>query len=187
MRKPLKLRVLVPCCVALVFVAQCWSGAQLIRDPGKATVAARSTSRAVWRPDYSALLPKLKRSTRVPVRLPTIIPDGPLFVYVDGADATSYAVGLSYSPTCDGATYCEAGYIQSIRTSGSIDLGDDLNIKRATLADGTKAYIANPRCGASCLPRYIVWISSGREYSIGLKGDLSDSDFVVMADSMKSL
>jgi hypothetical protein len=136
--------------------------------PRGVTVAS-PTPASTLNPTFSTILSKLKSGTQVPVMLPAVIvATTPLYANIDEVDSTDYTVGLSIIQNCNGIQYCQAGFIQSLPSTGSIDFTNQLNIVNATLANGLQAYLAEPPCGASCNPPYIKWISNGREYSISM-------------------
>jgi hypothetical protein len=153
-------------------------------DPRSVALASPSQAPTL-NPTFTGILSTLKSSTQVPVVLPAIlVATTPLYANIDLVDSHDYTVGLSIIQNCNGLQYCQAGLIQSVPTTGSINLTNQLNVVSVTLANGLQAYIAQPPCGASCSPPYIKWISGGREYSIWLKGSLSNQNFIDMANSM---
>jgi hypothetical protein len=150
------------------------------------TVAVASpTPNPTLNPVFAGVLPTIKADTQLPVMLPSLVVNSSgLYTYVDLVDANDYAVGLSYLKNCTGARYCEAGLVQSIPSPGSVSLANDTNTAIVTLNNGITAYIGTPLCGASCLPPYIEWISGNRDYSISFNGNLTNQNFIDMANSM---
>ncbi len=124
--------------------------------------AAGSTARTVdLLRAFSAQLPKVKRTTTVPVLLPPSLPLlGSYRVYATGsATRRSFDLELSGAPRCGGANAC---FVAMFRGERGGRLPDRPN---ARLAGGDPALFHPVTCGGSCAPSSFWFTHDGVLYS----------------------
>jgi len=122
---------------------------------------------------FTHVLPELRKTTKVPLRLPTkyIFGGEGLFAIIDSVDTSSYQVQLAFDEDCRGQNVChEATFIGSLNP---IVLKEGMihPIKRVpvVLHGGIKGYFIDSQCGAYCDESVIVWKQNGYHYSFGIK------------------
>jgi len=115
---------------------------------------------------FADSVPKLRAKTRIPILLPSNVPDSAgVYAVIARLETDSYWVVLSGCKN-SWAEACEYG-----------DIGGDLIYtdtpkmtgKRITLKDGTPAFYHPTQCGASCSESWIEWDRDGVRYEAGVK------------------
>jgi hypothetical protein len=145
---------------------------------GAATGASSAAVRAgrVARVDVlrvaPAVLGRLRRATRVPIRIPrTVYFSTVSRVYATGTgSAGAYDLELGFVPGCGGATACFAADFEG-RRGGRVFGRDGVR-----LAGGIVGRFTPGSCGASCAPPEIQWVEHGAAYSLQLYGGRGGSD-----------
>ena len=125
---------------------------------------------------YSDLLPSLRRTTSVPLRLPTRVSglgaQDDVHAVLKSADDTGYVISLTAAPDCEGQHVCSYG--TAIGTSRSLDTVVEYSFSSrrgiiARLHHGIKARLYEPVCGSYCSDWLVVWTEGKYHYIIGLK------------------
>lgn len=126
-------------------------------------------------PLFAEVLPEVKSTAQIPVRLPSHVPiheDDRTPLYIE-AEATeeSYQIYLSLAPDCRGATACSYGFFAARRTTDEdyYGIGEEFQ-ETVPLAEGITGDFNPMMCGASCSPPVIEWSQEGVRYRIALKG-----------------
>lgn len=120
-------------------------------------------------PSLKSALAKLKRETRVPVKIPTNLNEESdeeyFYAVIVAAQSDFYELHFDWTPDC-GGTACHYLYIsgekltaQSKRSAG----------KRVALAGKKAAFYEESSCGASCGDDALAWEENGFRYTIGSK------------------
>src|SRR4051794_11829759 len=110
---------------------------------------------------FAAQLPKVKRTTTVPVLLPPTLPLlGNYKVYASGfATRSMFDLELSGAPNCRGANACFVAMFQGQR-GGKLP-----GRANARLAGGDPAFFHPVTCGGSCAPNSLWFTHGGVLYS----------------------
>lgn len=117
---------------------------------------------------FEPLIPKVHRQWRLPVRVPTELPDlgdakQRVYAVLGTTTRRGYEIILGFTPDCNGGTACRIGTV-----SGSTS-ARKLRGKRVKLADGVTGYFVDAKCGANCSDSTITWKQAGAVYSMGIK------------------
>lgn len=142
-------------------------------------------------PAFKSIVSTLQSKTKVPVLLPSFIPQtGPgTPVYIETiAHRSYYEIHLAYAQDYQQSTACNLGNIKGELTSGVIIAPDERELppQIITLKSGTKAYFFDATCGASCSNSDLIWDQGGYRYTVSIKAAKLKS-LVDMANSMKKL
>ena len=114
---------------------------------------------------FGAQLPKVKRTTTVPVLLPRLLPLGGTYrVYATGGATRGYwALSLAGAPNCAGANAC---FVASFEGRRGARLPGKANLR---LTGGDPAIYHAFSCGASCSPTSFWFTHDGVLYSWQVK------------------
>jgi hypothetical protein len=113
-----------------------------------------------------------------PSRVPLDYGSGPLFAEgVSDTQATAYALTLSATEDCGGATAC---FLAAFTGERGAPLGGKANV---SLALGMRGRYRPLSCGASCSPPSIAWVQKGVRYELQVKALGGKAAFVKMANS----
>lgn len=131
---------------------------------------------------------KLKAKTRVPLKLPTRIPqeDYPLYITVNTATSEQYELTIGTDKDCSGGNYCRYGTISGRKISPSTPSVEEeyafLNdptyqpsvrstkkMGKVALANGIQGYFIPYVCGANCDDSKVIWEQNGYRYLVGIK------------------
>jgi hypothetical protein len=122
---------------------------------------------------FRKLKPILLQKTRVPLRLPSYVPeDGdkshPIFAILQSAKDTDYEIELGWTEDCNGGNACHYG---TIRGSTALLTEDEGNKVPVGLVGGIKGHFIDFTCGAHCDDSSVGWTEGGYHYSISLKAE----------------
>jgi hypothetical protein len=120
-------------------------------------------------PVFNSLLPQIKEKTKVPVFLPSGLPQ-PIgkakYSVAENLREDEYAISLYYKLGIG-----DAGFAASF--AGQDDAkyrAEELqNVKKVKLARGAKGFFRPVSCGGSCAPANLWWMDGGVLYQIQLK------------------
>src|SRR4051794_6636491 len=115
---------------------------------------------------FSAVLPGVKRQSRIPVRLPSradLDIDVPQLYATGGGRRDRYDLELASSSRCGGANACFVAAFTAKRTKR---LGERTNVR---LARGLRGVYRPLSCGASCSPPSIAWRQGGVRYDMQIR------------------
>jgi hypothetical protein len=150
--------------VAIVAVGACFAFAT--RTGGSAAVAASGPKP---NPVFSALLPTLKKTTSVPIRLPSVIAwSSRVLATTNTATSTEYWVELASVKNCALVHGCHDGFVAGWVIDSNAPQLTGAPLK---LQNGTAAYYSPATCGASCDDSELYFDVSGYRYAVGLKGN----------------
>jgi len=143
----------------------------------------RSSINQTFNPLFKQIIPILKQKTRVPLWLPTYIPESdgdiPLYAQLEAVTATNYSILLGFDPECNGGTACRLGSISGEKINSQ---HKSLNGKKITLSRTRQGYFVDAVCGANCSDSTLSWKEKGYLYKLAIKaGDLQT--LVKMANS----
>lgn len=124
---------------------------------------AASTSNTVNVPKaYSRQIASIKKTSKVPVILPTTLPFGgkvPKIYAVGGGSKTEWTLVLTGAPNCGGADAC---FLASFSGTKGGKLPARSNVK---VAGAQSAFFKDVTCGASCSPASIWFVYHGVLYN----------------------
>ncbi|HHP7232303.1 MAG TPA: hypothetical protein ACFCUY_15760 [Xenococcaceae cyanobacterium] len=133
---------------------------------------------------FRELLPKLEAQTRLPIRLPSYIPESdssyPLYAHLESANASKYQIQLVFTEDCTGETAC---YLGSIVAEAVTSQSPALRGKTMALADDITGYFRDATCGANCSDATLIWEQNSVRYTIALKAGRLET-LIKMANSM---
>jgi hypothetical protein len=159
------------------------------RQPTNQIVMAQTVNHSDISSMFQDILPTLKAQTKVPIMLPTYIPEidriSPLYANIITATDTEYGIILGIDPECNGANWCNRGSIfasaEEPKDEGSEDSASEG--KLVLLNNGINAYFFDAECGANCDEATITWKQNNYYYTVGNQaGDLET--LVKIANSM---
>jgi hypothetical protein len=132
---------------------------------------------------FSPIIPTLKKKTKVPLWLPSYIPESdgdiPLYAQLETVTAKSYSVLLGFDPECNGGTACRLGSVSGEKINSQNKI---LKGKKITLSRKRQGYFVDATCGANCSDSTLSWQEKGYLYQVAIKaGDLKT--LVKMANS----
>lgn len=165
------------------------------------TQLAQAASQPIPQQVLSSTISKLKAKTRVPLKLPTQIPqeEYPLYITVNTATSDQYELTIGTDSDCSGGNYCRYGTISGRKITPSTPSVEEeyafLNdptyqpsvrskekMGKIALANGTEGYFIPYVCGASCDDSKVIWEQGGYRYLVGIKAGDKKS-VVEMANS----
>jgi hypothetical protein len=122
---------------------------------------------------FASVMPALRKQTRVPLRLPSFLPDSgdkdsPIYAILESADPQGYEIQLAWSDDCNGGNACHYGTVQGRVTPPEGVSGRKVPV---TLEGGIKGYFIDASCGAHCNDSWVGWSENGFHYSIGIKAE----------------
>ena len=122
---------------------------------------------------FASVMPELRKQTRVPLRLPSFLPDSgdkdsPVYAILESADPQGYEIQLAWTEDCNGGNACHYGTVQGSVTPPAEDSGRKVPV---ILAGGIKGYFIDSSCGAHCSDSWVRWSENGFHYSIGIKAE----------------
>ena len=125
-------------------------------------------------PVFKPIIPTLKKKTRVPLWLPSYVPESdgdiPLYAQLESVTAKKYSILLGFDPACNGGTACRLGTVSGeiINSQNKILKG-----KKITLSRKRQGYFVDATCGANCSDSTLSWQEKGYFYTFAIKaGDL---------------
>jgi hypothetical protein len=125
-------------------------------------------------PIFKPIIPNLQKKTKVPILLPSYIPESeatnPLYAQLGTMTAGKYSILLAFDPQCNEATACRLGSV-----SGEVITSKNKAIKGKiiTLSRQRKGYFVDATCGANCSDSTLDWQEKGYRYRVAIKaGDL---------------
>jgi hypothetical protein len=140
--------------------------------PARGTKRGAAASAAPPAPEFRAELARVRRLTRVPILLPSYLPDAldrPLYVK-GGGMAEAYGFSITSIPRC-AANACSIGEF-----SGSKGALVTEGLEEVELANGIKGRYKPLTCGASCSPPFVEWFDYPFNYMIQLKLNTGDEE-----------
>ena len=131
-----------------------------------------SAQQRVNKNSFDAAVKKLRETTRVPLRLPTVFPYPP-----DAAAAEKRKTVYAIEPTantdsfefdlCYSRTTCHSAYFYAEISGEKLSENPEkLFGKEVGLARGITGYFQESSCGASCAPDSISWDQDGYRYTV---------------------
>jgi hypothetical protein len=122
----------------------------------------------------------VQRKSRVPLRLPSEIPDtSELYAILESADIDGYEIQLALTENCAGGNACHAGYLSG---SSKPLPKEDRQQHPVVLVHGIEGQFIEFTCGAHCDDSAIYWTEDGYHYAIGLKAG-KESALIKLANS----
>jgi hypothetical protein len=144
-----------------------------------------TTTKLVVHQAFQPISAKLKQQTKIPVLLPTFIPESnnPLFTaLIENISPMEYKVMLAFDPQCNGGTACYLGNV-----SGKLTDGDSVpEGTKVTLANHLTGYFVDATCGANCSDSTLSWMDQGNLYQVALQGGKLET-LLKMANSMTEI
>jgi hypothetical protein len=117
---------------------------------------------------FESVLPDVKRTSDIPVRIPSRIKAGVKASRVFGRVAKlregRYRLELGVGRSCNGASVCA---VASFHGRANAELGT--RGAQLRLARGLTGYYRVGRCGANCAPNTVQWIQRGVVYDVKTK------------------
>lgn len=134
--------------------------------------------------NYQTVRPTLKKTTRIPILLPSALTiDQPLYGNLDNADRSSYRVNLDFTSDCNGAAVCTYGFITASRLPKN---AKPLSGKKVSLANGITGYFLlndpEQNCNVGYCFAMLTWDLRGVRYQVELKSS-EQKDLIEAANS----
>lgn len=121
-------------------------------------------------PIFSSIHSVLQAKTKLPIRLPTYIPESdgpnPIYALLESATASNYEIVLAFTKDCTGGNACRLGGIaaEAITAKSPPHTGEAVS-----LANGILGYFTNATCGANCSDSTLTWEQNGVRYTVAIK------------------
>ncbi len=170
-----------------------WALVEAYTSPEYATnplIISQSLNQSQPHQIFRPALSQLQAKTRVPLVLPTYVPqeDYSLHVTINTAESERYELTIGATEDCSGGNYCRYGTVSGQRiTSSTPSIEEEyafLNdpqyqpserspekMGRVTLVNGIKGYFIPYVCGANCDDSKMIWEQNGYRYLVGLKSE----------------
>jgi hypothetical protein len=169
--------------VAILAVLQCVSSGTrpALAERPRPTASPAGTPIPLFQP----ILAALHAGTRVPILLPTWVPQFPvsgttLTAILIHVSSRGYEIHLNVAIAGCPSEGCFAGLIDSDPAIGPIDTSVLSSSQRVTLSNGLHGYVGEP-LGA---PAVIIWDRRGRRYTMAFPVVNVPQDLLTMANSM---
>ncbi len=139
-------------------------------------------------PVFRPIVAELETKTRVPLLLPSLVPQPgfPLYATVNSATVDAYELTIGDRENCSGGNYCRFGSISGQKVTPSTpaiekeysfmnDPGyrpskrSEEPMGWVVLTNGIRGYFVPYVCGANCDDSKVVWEQNGYRYLVGLK------------------
>jgi len=124
---------------------------------------------------FSKILPKLRRNSGVPPRLPSYLPDvdrnSEVYATLGSANSSGYGIILGSVPDCEGQNVCLYGSLGG--STAPIKLGKSRGVP-VKLQEGIQGRFFDSECFAYCNESYVTWSEDGFYYAIGIKAGKKD-------------
>lgn len=149
---------------------------------------AQAANQPIPQQVLSSTISKLKAKTRIPLKLPTFIPQEnyPLYITVNTVTPDQYELTIGTDKDCSGGNYCRYGTISGQRVTASTPSVEDeyafLNdpsyqpsvrskekMGKVALDNGVEGYFIPYVCGANCDDSKVIWEQGGYRYLVGIK------------------
>lgn len=122
-------------------------------------------------PIFRPVLPRLRETVRVPLRLPALLgwedtPPDSAFALVERADSAGYTLMIALARGCDGGNWCRYGNVSGERITGAQTRPAGTPVP---LADGVTGHFVDATCGAVCSDSELWWDEGGVRYAVGVK------------------
>jgi hypothetical protein len=139
-------------------------------------LARESATQATLPKALVSVLPMVKAKTRIPVLLPSELPEpiaGAHYAVVQKTDADEYAISLYFKLGVGDAGFAAFFAAQAHPKYNSRELGNEVQ-----LVHGTHGFFRPVSCGGSCAPASLLWELGGNLYQIQLEmsSTLSEAD-----------
>jgi len=132
---------------------------------------------------FKKLEPQLRDGTKVPLRLPAVLPyldaEHPVFANLSSVDESHYEIYLGWTSDCAGENVCSYGRLygggspfQSPQEEAAKDDNErreKLTLEPVELRRGIKGQFIDAVCHAYCTESYIRWCEGRFCYAIGMK------------------
>jgi hypothetical protein len=173
--------------MGIVAIALPFSSIQVTNASHDSLITAKSVpvspTKQTTNPVFSPIIPTLKKKTKVPLWLPSYIPESerdiPLYAQLETVTAKSYSILLGFDPECNGGTACRLGSVSGEKINSQNKI---LKGKKITLSRKRQGYFVDATCGANCSDSTLSWQEKGYLYQVAIKaGDLKT--LVKMANS----
>lgn len=146
-------------------------------------VAEASPTQSSLHPTFSSILPRLKAQTKLPIHLPTYIPESdgsnPVYALLESATASEYQIMLAFTENCTGGTACRLGHISA---TANVAKAPAPTGETVSLAEGLTGYFTDATCGANCSDSTLVWEQNNVRYTVAIKAG-KVSTLIKMANS----
>jgi hypothetical protein len=123
---------------------------------------------------FQQIAPVLRRETRIPLRLPSFLPDvdekHPVYAILESKNSSHYSILLAVTEDCEGQNNCLYGSVQGSTLPFSVDEDEGASIP-IELRGGIKGQFIESVCHAYCNQAYVRWSENGFYYSIGIKAE----------------
>jgi hypothetical protein len=162
-------------CASLRALRACAAGVALIAAAAIAAPAQTGAPRRPVAPVFEEILPALQRATRVPIRLPSQLPDigqagDRVYAKLTKATATHYEIVLGLTPTCAGETPCRVATFTGVLTPARfLPPGKRVVLPRQLTGSFTEAPI-----GANVGDAVLTWREREARYSVAVKAGSYD-------------
>lgn len=148
-----------------------------------ATPTAPQASNPTPSPVFRSLFPALKDQTKVPILLPTYVPEAEqpdrVYAILEEADAGKYQILLAFTEDCRGGTACRLGGVSGeVATPRAAVVSG----KAVTLSNGIVGDFVDAKCGANCSDSTLTWDQDGYRYTMAIKAG-KEATLVKMANS----
>lgn len=128
----------------------------------------RATSGRSLPAALSSVLPEVKAKSRIPVLLPSKLPDpiGKAKHATIGTSADGYGITLYYELGIGDAGFAASFSAQSEPGYHPWELG---NVREVKLSHGMRGFFRPVSCGGSCAPAFLMWEEGGVLYQVSLE------------------
>ncbi len=149
---------------------------------------AQAGSERQINPIFRPIVPELEAKTRVPLLLPSLVPQPgfPLYATVNSATVDAYELTIGDREQCSGGNYCRYGTVSGEKTTPSIPSVEQQyafmhdpsyqpterspeKMGRVVLTNDVRGYFIPYVCGANCDDAKVIWEQNGYRYLVGLK------------------
>ena len=133
-------------------------------------------------PAFTAAAEQLRHTVKIPLRLPSKLPDlgqgrEAVYAIVERAAPRSYSIIIGFTPDCNGASVCRIGTL-----AGSPAGRKRLRGKGVKLKNGVAGRFNEASCGANCSDSIVSWREGANEYTVGVKAG-SENDAAALANA----
>lgn len=168
----------------LIGLSACQSQeAEIEPEPITETPESKNKSLSIFHPIFSPILAELKNNTKIPLALPTHIPEytdpNSLYGIIEKINSSEYSILLAFTEDCTGGTACRLGSISGKKISSE---NDNLSGQEVALINNVTGYFTDAVCGANCSDSSLSWVEDGVYYAVTLKAGKQET-LIKMANS----
>lgn len=135
-------------------------------------------------PVFHEILPALNEHTKIPVHLPSRLPDlgqggDRVYAVLGSATEDAYTIIIGFTRDCSGESACRLATLSALPVSRWAPIVE----QSIRLAGGKRAFFHDAECGANCSDSLVRWREHATMYVVGIKAG-AKADVIKLANAV---